>query len=228
MKMPGLEPIALTMTVPLWARAIQTKRSSPILTDWHAVTTAGSLDFDFERLRLPATTVIGACARTAIIDGFVRKCCEADPRLMLVNIGEGLDNRFGRVDNGALCCLDLDLPEVIRLRARFAPETKRRRLIGKSVLDYSWMEEVTPEFRTVLLVAEGVLMYLRLEDVRDLFARAADRFPGSQIVFDSLSPALARFGARIEMGRDCEARYRWGIRHAADFESWVPGYKLLE
>jgi O-methyltransferase involved in polyketide biosynthesis len=223
----GLGPIPLTMMIPLWARATETKRASPILADWTAVSTAGSVDFDFERLRLPNATLIGACARTAIIDGIVRDCCAADPRLMLVNIGEGLDNRFGRVDNGLISCLDLDLPEVIGLRSKVAPETRRRRLIAKSVLDHSWMDEVGPGFQTVVLVAEGVLMYLPLEDVRSLFARAASRFPGSRIVFDSLSPTLARFGGRIEMGRKSAARYRWAIQNAAEIENWGE-YKLIE
>ena len=224
----GLGPIPLAVLAPLWARASETKRRSPILTDWYAVSTAASLDFDFEELHLSRTTSVAACARTVLIDEIVRKCCQADPRLMLVNIGEGLDNRFGRVDNGVMSCLDLDLPEVIALRAKFAPETRRRRLISKNVLDYSWMNEVGPEFETVVLVAEGVLMYLPADDVRMLFVRAAERFRGAEIVFDSLTPAMARFGPRIETGRSFGARYQWTLRHAGQIEEWGMEFKLME
>src|SRR5262249_53825569 len=152
-------------------------------------------------------------ARTAIIDRMVSDLCMRDPRLVLVNIGEGLDNRFTRIDNGRISCIDLDLPEVIRLRANFAPETNRRRLVPKSVLDYTWMDEVDSRGRPFVLVAEGVLMYLPREDVRRLFARTAERFPGAEIIFDTVAPALVRFGATVELGRGLNARYQWGVKH---------------
>jgi O-methyltransferase involved in polyketide biosynthesis len=158
----------------------------------------------------------------------VRDCSRVDPHLLLVNIGEGLDNRFGRVDNGVMTCVDLDLPDVVRIRSEFIRETVRRRLVAKSVLDPSWMDDVGAGFRTVVLVAEGVLMYLQADEVHTLLARIAARFPGAQIVFDSLSPAVVPFGARLELGRGLEARYQWGIRHAREFENWGMGYQLLE
>ena len=223
-----LGPVPLTLLVPLWARATETRRPSPILTDWTAVSTAGSLDFDFHRLGVRRDTIVGACARTAIIDGIVSDLCRSDPRLVLVNIGEGLDNRFARVDNGRMSCIDLDLPEVIRLRANFTQETSRHRLVPKSVLDYTWMDEVDSGDRTIVLVAEGVLMYLPLEDVRRLFARTAERFPGTEVIFDTVVPALVRFGATVELGRGLNARYQWGVKHAGEIEAWGEGYKLQE
>src|SRR5262249_6562489 len=155
-------------------------------------------------------------ARTLIIDQIVRSCCEIEPRLMLVNLGEGLDDRFGRVDNGSICCLDLDLPEGIRLRANFIDESPRRRLVGASVLETSWMDPIGTGFHTVLVVAEGVLMYLFEDDVRALFARLAKRFPGAQIVFDTLAPSISKLGGRLELGSLMDASYRWGVRHAAE------------
>jgi O-methyltransferase involved in polyketide biosynthesis len=223
-----LKPVSLTLLAPLLARAIATRWPAPILTDWAAVSTAGALDLDPDALRLPRSTIAGACARTAIIDDVVRRLCQSDPRLLLVNLGEGLDNRFGRVDNGLLSCLDIDLPEVIRIRSDLFEETRRRRFIAVDALDPAWMREACADFRTVLLVAEGVLMYLPPADVRTLFARVAGALPGASIVFDSLSPALARFGARFELGPEFGVRYRWGIKDAREIESWGAGYRLME
>lgn len=222
-----LGPLPMTLLVPLWARALETKRSQPIITDWSAVATAGALDFDFSRLRLSRTTATGACARTAIIDGLVRACCRLDPKLHLVNIGEGLDNRFGRVDNGVLQCADLDLPEVVRLRSHFYPESSRRKLISRSVLDLSWLEESSQDSVTTLFVAEGVFMYLPLERVQQLFAAIAVRFPGAHVVFDSFSPWVARIGPEFELPRYLDMRFQWGLRSGAEFESWAPGYRMV-
>jgi O-methyltransferase involved in polyketide biosynthesis len=38
----------------------------------------------------------------------------------------------------------------------------------------------------VFIVAQGLLMYLAPESVRQLFASIADRFPGSELVFDTV------------------------------------------
>lgn len=224
----GLGPAPRTLIVPLWARATETRRARSILTDWHAVTTASSLDFDFAGLRLSRTTITAACARTSVIDDMVRDCTRGDPRLLLINIGEGLDNRLGRVDNGVMSCLDLDLPDVIRIRSNFVQESARRRFIAKDALDPGWLEEIGGSFATVLLVAEGVLMYLPADEVRTLLARVASRFPGAQIIFDTFAPSVARFGARFELGRESDASYRWGVNHARELESWGAGYKLIE
>ncbi len=224
----GLGPVPLTLLVPLWARARETIQERPILADWTAVATAGAMDFNFSQLRLPRTTQVGACNRTLLIDAMVRECLKSDPRLMLVNIGEGLDNRFGRVDNGSISCVDLDLPEVIEIRRRFVLESARHRLAGASVLDESWTRTVEAGGCKVVLVAEGVLMYLPLDEVRRLMARLARRFPGCELIFDTVSPRLARLGSRVELGGATEAPFRWGVKHAAEMERWGDGYTLVE
>ena len=45
------------------------------------------------------------------------------------------------------------------------------------------MDAVDPS-SGVFIVAQGLLMYLAPESVRQLFASIADRFPGSELVFD--------------------------------------------
>ena len=47
-----------------------------------------------------------------------------EPDGIVVSLGCGLDNRRRRIDNG-LVVVQLDLPEVIKLRRRFLPETER-------------------------------------------------------------------------------------------------------
>src|SRR5690348_8783260 len=71
-------------------------------------------------------------------------------------------------------------------------------------------------------------MYLSADEVRTLFSRLAQRFPGAQIIFDSMSPSLGRFASRVELGPLMDAPYRWGVKHAAELETWGPGYQLME
>jgi O-methyltransferase involved in polyketide biosynthesis len=219
--------VPLTMLVPLWARAVETTRPRPIISDWTAVTTIASLDYDFHSLRVPSATQVGCCVRTALIDNMVREYLRGHPRATLINIGEGLDNRFGRVDNGVMSCIDLDLPAIIALRERFHPGHRRRRCIAADVLDPAWMKEAVPQGQdNPLLVAEGVLMYLDPADVRALFDHIARQWPGAGIIFDSTIPAMLPFGSRFELGNRFDAPFRWAVGNAAELETWGPGYKL--
>lgn len=228
-RIDGLGPVAQSLLAPLWARASETLERRPILTDWNAVATTGAIDFPFDKLHLPALTHTGACVRTLIVDEMVRRNLQHDPKLLLINLGEGLDNRFSRVDNGALTCIDLDLPEVIELRRRFSPESARRRLIASNIANPEWIRQAAAlRSGSVTLVAEGVLMYMPESEVRALFVRLAEWLPGCEIIFDTVSPTLAAFGSRAELGRCLQARFHWGVRHAAEIETWGAGYRLLE
>ena len=52
-------------------------------------------------------------------------------------------------------------------------------------LDLSWRDDVDPR-RGVLVTAQGLLMYLRPAEVRDLIAGCAERFRGGALVFDAV------------------------------------------
>ena len=110
---------------------------------------------------------------------------QQNPKGKVINIGAGLDTRFTRVDNGELKWFDLDMPEVIKLREKFFSESDRVKFISKSVLDSSWVDDIgiSPE-EPVLIIAEGILMYLKEEDVKRVFSILAGSFPGAEMYFD--------------------------------------------
>ena len=74
------------------------------------------------------------------------------------------------------------------------------------------MDAVDPS-SDVFIVAQGLLMYLAPERVRQLFVCIADRFPGSVLVFDT----IPRWFSNLTMvGLNKTANYRlpsmpWGI-----------------
>jgi hypothetical protein len=108
--------------------------------------------------------------------------------------------------------LTVDLPDAIRLRRRFLAPTQRFRNIAASALDPIWMDAVDPS-AGVFIVAQGLLMYLAPQSVRQLFASIADRFPGSELVFDTIP---RWFSDLTLLGLNQTASYRlpsmpWGI-----------------
>ena len=67
-------------------------------------------------------------------------------------------------------------------------ETDRYHLIGLSVLDHRWMDRLTAEqMGPFLFLAEGLLMYLPSDGARALILKLQSRFPGSELVFETVN-----------------------------------------
>ena len=107
-----------------------------------------------------------------------------------------LDDRFGRVDNDRVEWYDLDLPAVIDLRRQFYPDRARCHLIASSGTDLDLTNAMTAKDRSVLIVAEGLLMYLNEAHVKRLFLRLREVFPGCQLIADVFSRLTARSATR--------------------------------
>jgi O-methyltransferase involved in polyketide biosynthesis len=102
-----------------------------------------------------------------------------------------LQTSFWRIDNNELGWLSVDLAPIVQLREQLLPASDRLAHLAQSALDHSWMDRVDPS-DGVLITAEGLFQYLERDDVFALIAACATRFPGGQLIFDSI-PALLRW-----------------------------------
>ena len=221
-----LEGVAATLLMPLWARALEFPREGALLRDPRAVEIMRSVAFDFDvfvKKRVPA---VQFCMRGSIFDTLVRDHLQRAPESTVVELGAGLDARYERVDNGAAHWLEIDLPEVIRLRRRFFAETPRRTILSGSLLDTDWLDAVERlGCKTPLFVAEGVLYFLSRKEVASLFARLADRFPGSAIVFDAQS-SLMLWVSNLRHPLS-DSKLRFTVRgNASEIEDWDPRFHV--
>ena len=210
----GVTPVLATVPeTMLWAlhnRAIEAKRSDGVLVDPDSVRIHDAIDYAFaDRFGDPVGSL---AARAAEIDRTLCRWLERHPDGMVVSLGEGLETQSRRVDNGRMRWLSVDLPDAIGLRERFLPPTHRFHHVAASALDPVWMDAVEPA-SGVFIVAQGLLMYLEPERVARLVTDVADRFPGAEIVFDS----VPRWFSRLTLsGLNQTPHYRlppmpWGI-----------------
>jgi O-methyltransferase involved in polyketide biosynthesis len=180
---PELAGLSVTMLWSLYNRASEAKRPDCILNDPDSIYIQSAIDYDFAR---QFGEPVGSLAGRAVeIDRVLRSWLDRHPEGIIVSLGEGLETQSRRVDNGRMRWLSVDLPDAIRLRERFFTSTQRFRHIAASALDPVWMDAVDPS-PDVFIVAQGLLMYLTPNEVRQLFVRIADRFPGSSLVFDTI------------------------------------------
>jgi O-methyltransferase involved in polyketide biosynthesis len=221
---PDLAGVSETMLWSLYNRASEAKRPDGAFVDPESVRIQSAIDYDFAaHFGVP----LGSLAARAIeIDRALRSWLGRHPDGVVVSLGEGLETQSRRVDNGRMRWLTVDLPDAIRLRGRFLAPTHRFRHIAASALDPVWMDAVDPS-SGVFIVAQGLLMYLAPERVRQLFASIADRFPGSQVVFDTIP---RWFSDLTLLGLNQTGSYRlppmpWGINRdevEQTLRSWHP------
>lgn len=228
-----LSGVAETLLLPLYVRAMESRRPDALIRDEKAVALINELNPDsswVEKMRLDEEDMVGLVLRNREFDRRVREYLAGHETGVVIHIGCGLDSRFERVDNGTVEWYDLDLPEVIELRRKLiGGEGERYHLLGCSVLDSNWQDAVASDRqRTFFFVAEGVFMYFEEAQVRSLFLTLCDRFPGAELVCDAYSPYMVWLNnlriARTKIG----ARYHWGLKRGRDVERWRETISLLD
>lgn len=229
------EPVRLTgvsetLLIPLWARAVETRRPDAIIRDPIALEIFENLDYDFSKFEGAWMTQTGIAVRTKLLDDATAAFIGAHPRALVINLGAGLSTRFSRLDNGDIRWVEVDLPEVVELRRVFFRETKRYGCIAGSVTEPATFEPVTRDRKPVLILAEGLFMYFAEEEVRSVFECLTGRFPGAQMLMEMLAPCALGMGkfdpclSRIASGN---LEFRWALSDCRAMESWGFGLKVL-
>ncbi|MET8243091.1 class I SAM-dependent methyltransferase [Streptomyces sp. NPDC005202] len=182
-----LSGVPETLLWNLYHRAYEARQPRPVLEDPKAVELVERIDYPFEETFGPPNPLLaqGQALRARTFDDAVRAFLAEHPDGTVVALAEGLETQFWRVDNGRARWLCVELPETAEVRRRLLGDGERRRILAQSALDLSWRDEVDVT-RGVLITAQGLLMYLRPPQVRELIAGCAERFRGGALVFDAV------------------------------------------
>lgn len=215
-----------TNLVTLYLRAYESHSERPVLGDHEAAAAVDRIDYDFSRIRrmsFPASNQYHVALRAKQLDDWCTEFLRRQPDAIVLHLGCGLDSRAFRLDvPPSVSWFDVDQPGVVELRRRLYDDTDRYRMIGSSVTDAQWLEQV-PTRRPTLVVAEGLLMYLSANEVRQLLGRLTDRFDGGEMLFDTLSALAPLLSKLLTRGI-----IKWGVRDARDLQRWNPKLRLLE
>lgn len=181
MTTPNLQGVARTLLVPLACRALESLRVDAIIHDPHAVELfqflGGSRDL---LMGMSGHDLFATVMRVRQFDSFARTFLTRHPGGLVVDIGCGLDTRFHRLDDGQMAWLGVDLPEVIQLRQQWLSDAKRSKIIAKSMLDLTWLDDVTRINKPVIFLAEGVFPYFSTSDIKPLVMAMGMRFHGAK------------------------------------------------
>ena len=176
-------------------------------------------------------SVYGVLARTQIFRRLGLAFFERHPDATGASLGCGLGHYFQWLDNGRNEWVDADLPEVMALREPLLPTSMqgtRNKTVDLTQPGW-WRRLGLPEVKggpgeqPVLLICEGVLMYLEPGQVHAVLREFANNAPaGSQFVFDAMCwLAIGRAQSHPSV-RHTEAQFRWGPRRSAELAGLHP------
>lgn len=226
-----LGTVQKTLLLPLWGRAVESKKKHPLLIDETAERIVEQVNYDFRPLaqNLDELTQIAWIKRSIIGDHVIKKFLVYYPEGTIVNIGCGLDTTFDRIDNGKLRWYDLDLPDVIALRSQFIQPNERRRYIAASFLEKEWLSKIEVT-GNILFMAAGVFYYFQEHEIKDFILQLVNNFPGSELLFDVCSPVgmqIANKKVIASSGLDAKSYLTWGIKSKNDILAWDARIKLI-
>jgi O-methyltransferase involved in polyketide biosynthesis len=227
-----LEGVQQTMLLPLWGRAMETRKEHPLLVDEAAKRIVEAIDYDFDLMEKNIDPITKAAwiARSIYFDGEIGNFLAECPEGSIINVGCGLDTTYDRVNNGAATWYEMDFPEVIELRRRFIGEDEHRVFIPESVFEKDWPLKIRNRQRVLVMMA-GVIYYFDEANVKKLFTTFSSSFGKTDLVFDYCS----RMGLEItnrsvlaKGGMDENAYLKWSVEDIRELERWAPSIKVLK
>ena len=241
--MNQLTEVSETALITLRSRAIESQKAKPLLPDpmgnelFQRISEALPADLRKRILERKLSPVLTShiALRARKYDTLCRQFLEENPDGLVVSLGAGFDTRYWRLGGKDLNYLELDLPAVVRTKKSLLGDRISYPLLDDSVLDEEWIQKVSKiQSARVLFLAEGLFMYLPGQEVIHTLGRIADSFQSSRLVMEVVAEKYTR-GFRKKMverkmrkgaGSTAGDYYQFGIRKAAELESYHPGIKI--
>ena len=190
--------VAETLLIPLYMRAKESRRNSPILYDKAAERLADSLEYDYSQF-----------------DG--AKLSEVDTRFQRIG---GQKAVFYDMDLPEVMALRRELipeePGNVYIAAS---------LLDTDWMDDLCRRHPDAEF---IFIVEGVLMYFYEKQVKSFLHHVASRFGGGELWFDVCGTMMSRHGVKPDSLRKHEAQIRSGLSDGHLVEQWEPKLQLIE
>lgn len=203
------------------------KKENPKIKDEMAVSIVKQLDYDFSQADQDKTMRSGVIARTIVLDKMVDEYLDKHKNTIVINIACGLDTRCYRMKGKYIRWYNLDLPETINIRKQFLPETGPIYQIAKSAMDETYTNTIHNEGEDVLVIIEGLTMYLTEIDIKKIFSIIEHAFSNVTIMVEVMSPFMVKH-IKEKTIEGSHAKFTWGIKNGKELEKLTPSFSFLK
>ena len=219
-----LSGVPETMLQTVYARAKESSGRGAI-RDRKAEETIGGLQYDFSMADRDKAMHSGVIARTIVLDRLTKAWLGAHPGAVVVNIACGLDTRCYRM-SGYAHWYNLDLPETMAVREKLLPESGTISQIAMSAME-DWGSKISEQNVPVLIVIEGLSMYLNTKDVQRIFAVISSRFKKATVFAETMNPMIVRHFKEKSI-EGSHAKFTWGIKNGKTLAELLSDFRFVE
>jgi len=226
----------------LWVavfRAQESERKDPLFFDPYARELAGARGAEIaKQIGMPGWPIV---VRTQVLDEMILKAVEEDGFDTVLNLAAGLDTRPYRLALPAtLRWIEVDLPAMVEYKKEVLKQAKCFCRLERHAVDLSNAEarralftKVGAAADKVLVVTEGLLIYLDPEAVMELAADLHQPPAFKRWLMDIASPELLKMmvrqgltGSDHALLKNPEVRFRFAPQEHVEFfrpYGWQPG-----
>ena len=210
------EPVSLsgvpeTMLQTVYARAKES-RGRGAIHDATAEQLIEKLPYDFSLADKDTAMHSGVIARSIVLDRLAAAWLDRHPGAIVLNIACGLDTRCDRMQ-GYAHWYNLDLPEAGTVSQ-----------IAISAMD-DWGGAIADTDAPVLVIIEGLTMYLSEPEVKRIFEVIAGRFDRTTVFVETMNPVMAKHFKEKSI-EGSHAKFSWGIKNGKALAQILPDFRF--
>ena len=197
-----LSGVPETMLQTVYARAKESSGRGAI-HDAKAEELIEKLDYDFSLADKDTAMRSGVIARTIVLDKLTKSWLAAHSHWY-----------------------NLDLPETMAVREKLLPESGTISQIAMSAME-DWGGEISEQNVPVLILMEGLTMYLNAKDVQQIFAVISGRFSQATVFVETMNPVMVRHFKEKSIDAS-NAKFTWGIKNGKALAELLPDFRFVE
>lgn len=214
-----------TLFIPLYGKALMSREG--FFPDKRAEEIVESCGYDFSDVDSSKKLAIYMAMRGMHYDELTDRFIQRFTDCIVIHLGCGLDSRCERVEHKPTMWYDLDLPDVIEMRKQYFSENDGYKMISSSVSDLAWLDKIEEKCERVLVIAEGLSMYLSLDDMADITNALSAKFEKCSFVFDAYSNAAAKLSKFKNPINAVKAKIDFSMSDPAILEERVENAKCV-
>ena len=171
-----------TLFIPLYGKAL-VSRKQILLKDPYAEKIWEAEQFPIKGKSGSKWLAYNMAMRARIFDDWTDGMIRQHPEALVLHIGCGLDSRCKRIKEHPAQWIDCDFPDVIAARKEYYEESDGYSMRELNLADPEQVSAL-PASDTVIVILEGISMYLTGEELRSAFRTLQEKYGEVHILMD--------------------------------------------
>lgn len=198
-----------TLFIPLYGKS-QVSKQGIILNDPMAEKIWKAEAFPIHGKSKSKWLTYNMAMRARVFDDWTEAMLRQNKDALVLHIGCGLDSRCLRIKETYRNWIDGDFSDVISLRKKYYEESERYQMRVFDASDAKQVE-MLPDSNTVIVILEGISMYLSNEQINRLFFALQEKYSNLHILMDVYTEFAAKASKYKNPVNDVGVTTLWGI-----------------